>query len=604
MKKSYLLLLLLCALSVLLLGGCQIEADRGEKPGPDWSRGLRLGQTGLRQPVALQADANGHVHLVWIDLSLPGRLRYAHLDRQAHVFFNEQLDIDLPNLRRPQLLVDSENRLHLAWLSRQEGVQRLYHTLVSPDGQVGDLLPLAGGNEEVNGFQMYLAPGGDVAFVWARELEDGTSDIVHVFLDDLSSPVALVKGGIDPYVLADRAGAVHLTWLTEDALTARTIYYAELRDVSHPALWPATGQKLADFTFPEGGTYYGPVLGVDERNVYVIWSIQNLGGGLTPTSAFSYYVTFEFGAYGEPGTPIPRARPLVVSDEAQPVYAEHAYPAGTVLGGYGFTGLAPLSARVSGGSDFVNTPATVTSQQGELPVALSVLTHSRAESQIRLATAVLSGGEPVGYQLASKALTASLMPSLAADADADREVGLHLAWLDTAGFREFDVYYASTAPDARRWLDRTSTDDLVMGAADLVFGVFSGLGLLPIAGIWTFPAMVWVVVFFIASGKEEMARTPTKVGFAVAVVLYVGVKILLLPGLFAGTPFLHQVPPSWAVALGIAVPALILCVALAAVYVYVRRAERATIFVAYLVFALTDVVLTLALYSPGFFGTS
>ena len=101
-----------------------------------------------------------------------------------------------------------------------------------------------------------------------------------------------------------------------------------------------------------------------------------------------------------------------------------------------------------------------------------------------------------------------------------------------------------------------------------------------------------------------MARTLTKVGFAVAVILYVAVKILLLPGLFVGTPFLHQVSPGWEIILGIAVPALILCIALGAVYVYARKAERATIFVAYLVFALTDVVLTLALYSPGFFGTT
>ena len=158
-------------------------------------------------------------------------------------------------------------------------------------------------------------------------------------------------------------------------------------------------------------------------------------------------------------------------------------------------------------------------------------------------------------------------------------------------------------PRRRRWLDRTSTDDMVLGAADLIFGVFSGLGLLPIAGVWTFPAMVWVVLFFIATGKEEMERRPTKVGFAVAVVLYVGVKILLLPGLFAGTPF--SAPGAsgvggccWA----LLVPALILLVALAAVYIYARRAERATIFVAYLVFALTDVVLTLVLYAPGFFG--
>ena len=62
----------------------------------------------------------------------PSRLRYTHLGREARVLLNEQLDVDLPNLRRPQLLADGENRLHLAWLSRQEGVQRLYHTLRWP----------------------------------------------------------------------------------------------------------------------------------------------------------------------------------------------------------------------------------------------------------------------------------------------------------------------------------------------------------------------------------------------------------------------------------------------------------------------------------------
>ena len=101
-----------------------------------------------------------------------------------------------------------------------------------------------------------------------------------------------------------------------------------------------------------------------------------------------------------------------------------------------------------------------------------------------------------------------------------------------------------------------------------------------------------------------MARTPAEIGFAVAVVIYVGMKILLLPGLFAGTPFLYQVPPGWATILGLVVPTLILLLSLAAVYVYGRRAERATIFKAYLVFALTDVVLTLVLYSPGFFGSA
>jgi hypothetical protein len=263
--------------------------------------------------------------------------------------------------------------------------------------------------------------------------------------------------------------------------------------------------------------------------------------------------------------------------------------------------MAGVPTHAASGSDFVNTPKTVGGQGAGLPVAYSVLTESRSESQIRLASVVLSGGEVTGYQLASQTSTASLMPVLAEASGPGG--GLHLAWLDTAGFKEYDVYYATTAAEARRWLDRTSSEDMALGAGEVVFGVFSGLGLLPIAGIWTFPGLIWVVAFFIATGREEMVRRGTVIGFVISVLIYVAVKILLLPGLFIGTPFLHRVPAAWAVTLGIAVPCVLLAVALGVVYLYTRRAERATIFKAYLFFALTDVVLTLVLYSPGFFGS-
>jgi len=190
------------------------------------------------------------------------------------------------------------------------------------------------------------------------------------------------------------------------------------------------------------------------------------------------------------------------------------------------------------------------------------------------------------------------MPSLAVD----RGDNLHLAWIETAGILEYDVYYAAAAPVARQWLDRTTADDMAMGAADILFGVLSGVGLLPVAGVWTFPPLIFLVLFFIFGGSEELSRRPARVAFAAAIAIYVGMKVLLLPGLFGGTPFLYAVPLGWATTVSIAVPVLILLLALVAVYIYTRRAERATIFRAFLLFALIDVALTLVLYAPGFFG--
>jgi hypothetical protein len=445
---------------------------------------------------------------------------------------------------------------------------------------------------DVDRFQLYVEPEGAVAAIWAGELEDGATGVYHSRVEDPEARTTLVEGGLDPAVVVDEAGAVHLVWLTERSSSMRNLYYAELVRAPDLALAPAAGVKLADVSFPDGGTYFGPEIGLDEENVYVLWSIQNMGGGLTPRSAFAYYVTFELGA---PPEGVPDAHLVRIPTATRPDYVE------AVDSERGFSQMAGVPTHAAAGSDFVNSPKTVGGQGAGLPVAYSVLTASRSESQIRLASVMLSGGVVTGYQLASQTTTASLMPALAAASVPGG--GLHLAWLDTAGFNEYDVYYATTAPEARLWLDRTSTEDMVLGAGEVIFGVFSGLGLLPIAGVWAFPGLIWVVVFFIATGREEMARRGTLIGFVISVLIYVGVKILLLPGLFVGTPFLHRVPAAWAVTLGIAVPSVLLAIALVVVYVYTRRAQRATIFKSYLFFALTDVVLTLVLYSPGFFGS-
>jgi len=587
------ILLTAVLLGVLLLVACQIETDRGEKPGPDWSRGLHLGRTTQKQPVALAADAQGHVHVVWVDEGNPARLRYAHLDAGGRVLYNEQLGIKLPSPRKPQLLVDREDRVHLSWLSREQNREGLYHTLLESEGGASEPRLVSGEGNDVDEFRLYLEPNDTVAAIWAGELQDGSTGVYHSEVENPEARITLLPSALDPAVVVDDSGRVHLVWLTAHSLTMRELYYAELvGSAPNLSLTPAAGLKLTDISFPDGSIYFGPEIGLDEKNVYVLWSVQNMGGGLTPTSAFAYYMTFEIGAPPDvPGN----AQVISVPTAVRPDYV------GVTSRERGFTELATMPTSAAYGSDFVNTPTTVMGQGAELPVAYSVLTESRAESQIRVASVILSAGKPMGYQLASQTSTASLMPALAQARGSGG--GLYLAWLDTAGFKEYDVYYATTASEARRWLDRTSNADLALGAAELVFGVFSGLGLLPIAGVWTFPALVWVVGFFIATGQEDMVHRGTRIGFAVAVLIYVAVKILLLPGLFIGTPFLHRVPAAWAVVLGIAVPSLLLAIALGVVYLYARRAERATIFKAYLFFALTDVGLTLVLYSPGFFGS-
>lgn len=581
--KTRRLVLPVLLIFVLLLSGCSVKSDRSDKPSDDWSRGLLLGRTGIKQPVALQVDADKHVHLVWCEIADDGgdALHYAQLDQQGQVLVNEPLGIALPNPRKSQLLVDRESNLHLAWLSRTGGRQELYHVLIDQSGQPTEPLLLSREGEDVASFQMYLSAEGETAFVWSSQTEDEQAGIFYFVLHDTSPPTLLIPQGIDPFVLVDKLGTTHLSWLYEKGLSARDIYYATLEGSQ---VVPAGGQKLADFQFAESAVYHGPVIGVDINNVYVIWAVQNLGGGLTPTAAYAFYVSFETG---QPSLTNPR--PIGLPTDTMPDYADYASP-------YGYDKLALLSPSVYS-SDFVNAPAAVQSQESELPVTFSLIVVSTADSVMQLAMVVLSEGRPIGYQLAGNTPNASVLSTLVADSDSN----LHLAWVDTAGFRQYDVYYASTSPEAKGWLDRTSTDDMVLGAANLLWGIISSIGLIPIAAIWNFPPLMWVVLFYVFSGQEYLDQIGAKIGLLVSIIIYVAAKLLLLPGLSAGTPFLYQVPKEWASIVALAVPVLIFIFALGAICLYARRSERATLFKAFLVFALTDSLLTVVLYAPQLF---
>jgi hypothetical protein len=507
-------------------------------------------------------------------------MHYAHLDKEGQVLLNERLAITLPSPRKPQLLLDREDNLHLAWLSRTQNEERLYHARIGQDGQPTEPLLLSRKGEDVDSFQMYLSPGGEIAFIWSGTPEDEQEGIFHTVLNR-HPPTLLIPQGIDPFVLVDDSGTSHLVWLYARGLSVRDLYYATLEGAQ---VVPAGGDRLTSFQFAQSAVYHGPVIGLDTDSVYVIWSVQNLGGGLTPTAAFAYDVSFE------PGKPsLSNPRTLGLPPEPIPAYSDYASP-------YGYSELAILPPGVRG-SDFVNAPAAVSNQESELPVAFSMVVQSRATSTLELAMLILSEGQPVGYQLVSSTPNASIMPTMVADSDLD----LHLAWLDTAGFQEFDVYYASTSPETKAWLDRLSTVDVARGAADLTWGFVSAIGLLPIAIMWTFPPLLWVILFYIFSGQEDLSELIAKIALLIAIVIHVVSKLVFLPGLSAGTPFLHQVPGEWASTLTLAVPGLILVLALAAMYVYARRAERATLFKAYAVFAATDGLLTVLVYAPKFF---
>jgi hypothetical protein len=584
----------------LLVSGCGSAYERSGKPAGDWSRGLLLGESNIKQDVALEIDAQRQVHLAWVertsDRSQEERIHYVRLNQQGQVEVDSPLALGLPRPRSPQFLLDEGNRLHLALLFRTDNRQELYHVRIDAQGEPSDPVRVSREDENVNSFQVYLSADGEQTFIWDSEPADGQAGIYHAVLSegDTLSPTLLTPNGIEPSVLVETGSAVdrssadddttHLTWLTRSGFSARDVYYATLQDGE---VIPREGQRITSFQYAESATYQPPVIGLDTGRVYLIWSVQNLGGGLTPTAADTYYVTFPPGE-PEPLDPSTVKLPL----DHRPDYDAHTSP-------YQYAELAPLSPDVFS-TDFINAPAVVQRRESELPIVVSLIIESASKQFMQLALTVFEDGEPVGYQLANETQNASVLPTLVADPDAS----LHLAWLDTAGFRTYKVYYATTAPEAREWLNRVTVEDVGRDAADLAWGILSAIGFLPLTLMWNAPALVWLILFYLFTRQEYLDELAARIGLGVAFVIYVVVKTLFLPGLLAGgTPFVYIVPEAVAPLMSTLIPISILVLALFGLIIYLRRSkgEAPSLFKGYLVFALVDSGLTAILYAPRFF---
>jgi hypothetical protein len=579
-------LLMLIIIFGISISGCSATDERSEKPLGNWSRGLLLGMSNIRHPVALTVDADKQAHVVWQEqIDGDDLLHYTRLNQQGQIVLDKSLSLGQTRPRRPQLLVDEEKNLHLGWLSRAEDTVKLYQAQIKPDGEITEPILISREDEEVESFQMYSSTEGKVTFIWSGHSKDGQSGLFHTVLDDISSPTLLVPDGVDPYVSADKSGTIHLVWLYKSGYSTREIYYATLEGAS---LSLNGGQKLTSFEFAESATYYGPVIGQDMHNVYVFWSVQNLGGGLTPTGAFAYYVCFE---KGNPTRTNPRT--VKLPPVSRPDYTEVSGEASQKFG-YTELGLLPPDFY---GSDFVNAPDTIDAQADELPVMFSLIVQSPSDNLMRLAMAVFSEGELVGYQLASKTANASALPTLIADKDGY----LHAAWIDAAGYQKYKVYYASLAPEAKVWLDRTTVEDVTQGAANLLWGVLSAVGLIPFMLMWNVLPLLWVASYLILRGPEYLDQTGAKIGMLVTIIIYTASKLFLLRGLVAGTPFIYRIPKDFLSTWIMIVPFSILLLSIGAIYIYIRRSEEPTLLKAFAVFALTDGLLTIVLYAPRFF---
>ena len=584
-------LILVLLLQVSVLAGCQRSPERSLGASDDWSRGVRLGQAAISGRVGLATDELAqNIYLVWVaeEKQLGAEfLRFVRLDRSGHILQEHDLPIGVDRPTQVEIAVDQHGHLHLTWLDRVAGIRRLFYARLDTSGRLASYpRPVSLPGVMVESYALGLGPSGGVDLFWGAK-EGAQTGLYHARLDTWGQTAAenlhLGVKGFDPAFRTDRHGISHLVWMEEPEYGDHHLHYAtfdgERRALSHCS-------EIARFPAPTGLIAHRPSLGLASDDVYIFWSLERRGGGLSRPSARSSYLAFPLGRPDMAGKP----RPVQFPPLNQPRY-------GAVKSQFRVEQLAsPAQIRVS--SEFVYFPSTSQGRDDELATAFAVQLVGRTRSVIQVVLALWGDGEIKGYQIAGKTRSISLRPTLVADPNGD----LHLAWIDTAGFGRYSVYYASTSSEARASLNRIGGQDVVAAITALIWGVVQALTLFPIAMVWLFPPFMLLAIYSFIRAEGDLSRMGSRIMLVVAALVYTGFKYLWRPNWLAAIPLPRSLPSSISNVVTYVAPLVISLLAGVASWAYVKQREFPKLLPAFGVFAGSDALITLLVYAPGILG--
>ncbi|MEA3408556.1 MAG: hypothetical protein U9R48_10855, partial [Chloroflexota bacterium] len=567
-------------LSLGAVAGCQLVEERSRRGSFDWSRGQKLGQAALNNRPALEVDeATGEIYVAWIAAEgETSRLHFVHLDSAGHILLRRDLPFRVSAPSKLQLAASEEGELHVAWMDglgeerslfwARMGEQASPPVQISPPGVLVDSYAMArGGGEGVH------------AFWGVAEGEGQGLYYTPLTGDDAGDSFVLRERGFAPGFRVDPRGAMHVVWREEPSFSECSIYYATF-DGQKVAL--RDPHELVAFSAPLGVVIHGPELGLTHDRAYVFWSSEVRGGGMSRPMAESYYVTFPLGQ------PQVGQRPQNIR---LPAMRDPSYE--VVDSVFNVHQLAPAGALA--GASFVYMPSAVRVPEEALAVAFAVELVGRTRSIVQPVLTIWGEGAMQGYQVVSKTRNVSLRPSLLADAGKD----LHLVWIDSAGFGTYDVYYASTAPAVRAHLNRVTGRDVMAAVFDFAWALAQAASFFPLLFAWIFMPLALIAIYSFIRAEGSLALWGPRIVLALSILLYVAFKYLFQPNWLGGLPLPRCLPLRISNVLMYAAPFAIAGLAGGITWLHARQRERASLFPTFLVFVVSDTLLTLLIYVPG-----
>lgn len=577
LKRIAVVCIVLCLAAAI--AGCQAGTLKTRKVLPEWSRGQQVGIAALNQPVGLLAEGNS-LHLIFVAAE-NGGLQYVRLSASGDLERSVRLAIDTAHPSYPQLFSAADGSLGLLWTDNPAIPRALFLARIDQDGQLlTGPIRLSPANARVSDYTVACNPNGTLDIFWADEIPlDGGIHHLQLAADGqvIRDNRLLIPNAEKPSLQVTPDGLVHLVWIEEPAIRVNHIYYA-LFDPATGSMSPKT--KVGIYKTATGLVSYPPVLGLDRENGYLFWALEQRGGGLTPGEAKTYFMSFPLKEPRETEATI-----LDIPGTARPLYQ-------AVSGSLPYQRLA--LAEAGWPTSLLYMPEVLNGQRDELGVLLVGEISTQRKSSREVVLVILTDGKVKGYQVPTK-LGNALRPVGTVDAEGN----VHLVWLNAGGFGRYEVYYASTSGAVKANLDRVTLQDRAMDFLNSVWGLAPALGFFPaIFLLWSFASLVWIILFYFIKVEGGLDRRPSQIALVIAILLYLFSKLFLMPGVLFYAPLLDRLPVNLHFLPVLGTPLFTLLVALGALWFYFRKAQYHTLFTAYLIFVLTDSLLSLLIYVP------
>ena len=569
----------------LLLAGCASWMERTWLRAPDWSRGVLVGETTAFDPAPFVLQDNDETVVLLADEDVvPATLILKSFDARGELSWAKSYPVEIGSPERPAMLWDGK-ALHLFWLAEQS----IFYMQMDEAGENYQPAQIISDNYQASEFDVALSPAGEIA-LWFAGPRHNPGVYAKPVGDFEARSIPIDGRGMRPQLQYSPDGTLHAFWIQHPSGYDREAYlYAAFENGEIPPIDVGTIHDL-DVTIAE--VLHGPVFALDKDYGYLLWS-EETRTGLSAGAITTYMITFD------PADPEGNweAENLRVPVEYNLPWA--AYPGGIINAGervFLARSELPTTGRIF---DF-----SIDQQIGSESVAVFNVQADflRRKSAWQIGAVYLQDGIPTSYQLLSFTTRESSNP----DVKLSDDQNVYLTWLERGGGGRSRVYLATTEPDFRASVNQIRAADVMQVVSESLFGLASGVVLLPFVLVWLLAGVVVIAITWWARKEDQPLLKPgTLITLLLAIGVYWFSKTFMFPAIFEYVPFsawIPIIPETWELPLRFGVPILISIIGIytALRFTYLTRHRSPLFFI--LIFGLVDGVMTLAIYGVIFWG--